>query len=99
MKVIVIGCTHAGTAAVNQILASNPDTEVTIYERNDNVSFLSCGIALYLGGQVADPQGLFYSSPEQLAKLGATVHMQHDVTDVNTDKHEITVTDLKTGHH
>lgn len=97
MKVIVIGCTHAGTAAVNQILASNPDTEVTIYERNDNVSFLSCGIALYLGGQVADPQGLFYSSPEQLAKLGATVHMQHDVTDVNTDKHEITVTDLKTG--
>ena len=97
MKVIVIGCTHAGTAAVNQILASNPDTEVTIYERNDNVSFLSCGIALYLGGQVADPQGLFYSSPEQLAKLGATVHMQHDVTDVDTENHEITVTDLKTG--
>ncbi|MCT4456810.1 NADH oxidase [Lactiplantibacillus paraplantarum] len=97
MKVIVIGCTHAGTAAVNQILASNPDTEVTIYERNDNVSFLSCGIALYLGGQVADPQGLFYSSPEQLAELGATVHMQHDVTDVDTENHEITVTDLKTG--
>ncbi|ALO05345.1 FAD-dependent oxidoreductase [Lactiplantibacillus paraplantarum] len=97
MKVIVIGCTHAGTAAVNQILSSNPDTEVTIYERNDNVSFLSCGIALYLGGQVADPQGLFYSSPEQLAELGATVHMQHDVTDVDTENHEITVTDLKTG--
>ncbi|MDV0431027.1 FAD-dependent oxidoreductase [Lactiplantibacillus sp. DA1] len=97
MKVIVIGCTHAGTAAVNQILASNPDTEVTIYERNDNVSFLSCGIALYLGGQVADPKGLFYSSPEQLAELGATVHMQHDVTDVDTENHEITVTDLKTG--
>ena len=30
MKVIVIGCTHAGTAAVNQILASNPDTEVIL---------------------------------------------------------------------
>ena len=46
MKVIVIGCTHAGTAAVNQILASNPDTEVTIYERNDNVSFLSSHFTL-----------------------------------------------------
>ncbi|WP_048001056.1 FAD-dependent oxidoreductase [Lactiplantibacillus herbarum] len=97
MKVVVIGCTHAGTAAVNQILASNPDTEVTIYERNDNVSFLSCGIALYLGGEVADPQGLFYSSPEQLSKLGANVQMEHDVTNVDTDKHEVTVTDLKTG--
>lgn len=97
MKVIVIGCTHAGTAAVNQILASTPDTEVTIYERNDNVSFLSCGIALYLGGQVADPQGLFYSDPEKLAELGATVHMQHDVTDVDTAEHNITVKDLVSG--
>lgn len=97
MKVIVIGCTHAGTAAVNQIFASNPDTEVTIYERNDNVSFLSCGIALYLGGQVADPQGLFYSSPEKLAELGATVQMEHDVTNIDTDQHTVTVKDLASG--
>lgn len=97
MKVIVIGCTHAGTAAVKQILATDPATEVTIYERNDNVSFLSCGIALYLGGQVADPQGLFYSSPDELAKLGATVHMQHDVTDIDPKAHTVTVTDLQSG--
>ncbi|RRK10251.1 NADH oxidase [Lactiplantibacillus garii] len=97
MKVIVIGCTHAGTAAVKQILATDPSTEVTIYERNDNVSFLSCGIALYLGGQVADPQGLFYASPEQLAELGATVNMQHDVTAIDAQNHQITVTDLKSG--
>ncbi|AVK63990.1 NADH oxidase [Lactobacillus sp. CBA3606] len=97
MKVIVIGCTHAGTAAVNQILASNPETDVTIYEKNDNVSFLSCGIALYLGGQVADPQGLFYSSPEKLAELGATVKMQHDVTAVDVTAHTVTVTDLASG--
>ena len=77
MKVIVIGCTHAGTAAVNQIYATDPDTQVTVYERNDNTSFLSCGIALYLGGEVKDPQGLFYSSPETLAKLGANVKMFH----------------------
>ncbi|AVK61419.1 NADH oxidase [Lactobacillus sp. CBA3605] len=97
MKVIVIGCTHAGTAAVNQILASNPETDVTIYEKNDNVSFLSCGIALYLGGQVADSQGLFYSSPEKLAELGATVKMQHDVTAVDAKAHTVTVTDLVSG--
>lgn len=97
MKVIVIGCTHAGTATVNQILASDPTTEVTVYERNDNVSFLSCGIALYLGGEVKDPQGLFYSSPEKLAELGATVHMQHDVTDIDTTAHTVTVKDLVSG--
>ena len=46
MKVIVVGCTHAGTSAVKTILKENPGTELTVYERNDNVSFLSCGIAL-----------------------------------------------------
>lgn len=97
MKVIIVGCTHAGTAAANQILAAHPDTEVAIYERNDNLSFLSCGIALYLGGEVKDPQGLFYSSPETLAKLGADVHMQHDVTAIDPAKREISVTDLVTG--
>ena len=75
MKVIVVGCTHAGTSAVKTILKENPGTELTVYERNDNVSFLSCGIALYVGGVVKDPQGLFYSNPEELASLGANVNM------------------------
>ena len=52
MKIVVIGCTHAGTAAVKTILKENPDAEVTVFERNDNISFLSCGIALYVGGVV-----------------------------------------------
>ncbi|MEO2518662.1 NADH oxidase, partial [Enterococcus avium] len=55
MKVVVVGCTHAGTAAVKNILTNHPDAEVTVFERNDNVSFLSCGIALYVGGVVKDP--------------------------------------------
>ena len=35
MKVVVVGCTHAGTAAVKTILNDNPGTEVVVYERND----------------------------------------------------------------
>lgn len=97
MKVIVIGCTHAGTAAVKTILADHPDAQVKVYERNDNVSFLSCGIALYVGGVIKDPQGLFYSSPEELKKLGADVHMQHDVLEVDLAQKAIRVKDLISG--
>ena len=39
MKVVVIGCTHAGTAAVKSILKNHPEAEVTVYERNDNIYF------------------------------------------------------------
>ena len=95
MKVAVIGCTHAGTFAIKTILAEHPDAEVTVYEKNDNISFLSCGIALYLGGHVKDPQGLFYSSPDELKKLGASVKMNHEVTNVDPASKTIEVTDLK----
>ncbi|CZQ91532.1 pyridine nucleotide disulphide reductase class-i signature [Trichococcus palustris] len=97
MKVIVVGCTHAGTSAVKTILKENPGMEVTVYERNDNVSFLSCGIALYVGGVVKDPQGLFYSNPEELASLGANVNMQHDVTNIDTAAKTVAVKNLVTG--
>lgn len=58
---------------------------------------LSCGIALYVGGVVKDPAGLFYSNPEELSSLGATVKMEHDVTDVDTENKTVTAKDLKTG--
>lgn len=96
MKVTVVGCTHAGTFAIKQILAENPDAEVTVYEKNDVISFLSCGIALYLGGKVADPQGLFYSSPKELAELGANVQMGHNVLNIDPESKTVTVEDMST---
>ena len=36
MKVVVVGCTHAGTAAVVNIKENYPDSEVVIYEKNNN---------------------------------------------------------------
>lgn len=97
MKVVVVGCTHAGTAAIVNLKKLNPDAEVTVFERNDNISFLSCGIALYVGGVVKDPQGLFYSSPQALAELGVTTHMRHNVKDVNINDKKVIVENLETG--
>ena len=96
MKVVVVGCTHAGTASVKTILNDHPEAEVVVYERNDNVSFLSCGIALYVGGVVKDPQGLFYSSPEELSSLGAKVNMEHDVLEADLNAKTLRVKNLKT---
>ncbi|MGL5648654.1 MAG: FAD-dependent oxidoreductase [Clostridium sp.] len=97
MKVVVVGCTHAGTAAINNIKALYPESEVTVYERNDNISFLSCGIALHVADVVKDPKGLFYSSPAKLAEMGVVTKMQHDVTNVDIANKKVTVKNLLTG--
>jgi len=98
IKVVVIGCTHAGTAFITtakRLYGSN--VKITTYERNDTVSFLSCGIALHVGGIVKDPMKLFYSSPKVLSDLGAEMKMRHEVVDVNIEEKYVVVRNLKTG--
>lgn len=97
MKTIIVGCTHAGTAAAINAKKLYSDVDITVYEKNDNISFLSCGIALYIEGVVKDKNGLFYSSPEQLEKMGIKTKMKHEVVDVDVINHKIKVKNLVTN--
>ena len=94
MKIVVIGCTHAGTAAVVNLKELYPDSQITIYEKNDNVSFLSCGIALSIGDVVTNPEKLFYNSPENLASQGVITNMKHEVLDIDFNNKKISVKNL-----
>ena len=85
MKILVVGCTHAGTAAVVNLKELHPESEITIYEKNDNISFLSCGIALNVGKVIESTESLFYNSPENLAKSGVVTKMKHEVLDIDFD--------------
>lgn len=97
MKVIIVGCTHAGTAAASNIKSNFPQSEVTVYEKNDNISFLSCGIALHVADVVKDPKGLFYSSPEKLEEMGIKSRMLHEVTNIDVNAKTVSVKNLVTG--
>ncbi|MDN6037298.1 MAG: FAD-dependent oxidoreductase [Lacticaseibacillus paracasei] len=100
MKVVVVGCTHAGTAAVRELLMKHPETEVDVFERREDISFLSCGIALYLEGTVGRLEDMFYATPASLEALGphVHVHLQHDVLSIDAADHRILAENLKTGN-
>ncbi len=72
-RIVVIGANHAGTAAINTILDNYKDKEVTIFDSNNNISFLGCGMALWIGNQITSPDGLFYCSKEIFEQKGAKV--------------------------
>jgi len=97
MKVIVLGTNHAGTTAVRTLKRLDPNVEVVTYDRNDVISFLGCGIALWVKGEFNSPEGLFYANPEILKNEGIKVNMNHDVLSVDNNKKEITVRNLQTG--
>lgn len=85
-KIVVVGANHAGTAAINTILTNYPGHEVVVYDKNSNISFLGCGMALWIGKQIAGSDGLFYSSKEKLEHNGAKVHMETDIRTIDYDK-------------
>lgn len=97
MKVVVVGCTHTGTAAIAKINELYDDVELNVYEMNDTVSFLSCGIAMCVDKTVEDINSFFYSSPEALRELGINMFMKHKVTNIDFDKKEVEVSNLITG--
>src|SRR5699024_7536152 len=61
-----------------------------------NISFLSCGIALYLGHKVKHLEDMFYADPKDLEKLGAKVYMKHDVLKIDSKNKTIMCEDMKT---
>ena len=94
MKIVIVGCTHAGTAAVVNLKELHPESEITVYEKNDNLSFLSCGIALNVGGVIKETKNLFYNSPENLAKMGVVTNMKHEVLNIDFENKTLKVKNL-----
>lgn len=90
-KIVVIGANHAGTACINTMLDNfGNENEVVVFDQNSNISFLGCGMALWIGKQIDGPEGLFYSDKEKLEAKGAKVYMESPVLSVNYDKKEVT---------
>ncbi len=95
-KIIVVGANHAGTACINTILDNYKEHEVVVYDRNNNISFLGCGMALWIGQQISGSDGLFYATKEGLEQKGAKIHMEADITSIDFDK-KIVYGTLKDG--
>lgn len=92
-KIVFVGANHAGTAAINTVLDNYKEHEVVVFDRNSNISFLGCGMALWIGNVIDGPEGLFYSSKEKMEAKGATVHMETEIEDIDFDNKTIIAKD------
>ncbi len=85
-KIVLVGANHAGTSCINTILDNYSGNEVTVFDSNSNISFLGCGMALWIGKQIDGPEGLFYSNKELLESKGAKIYMETPVENIDFDK-------------
>ncbi|KRM69664.1 NADH peroxidase [Ligilactobacillus salivarius DSM 20555 = ATCC 11741] len=97
MKVIVVGSSHGGYEAVEGLLKDYPDAEIQWYEQGDFLSFLSCGMQLFLEGKVDSADKVRYMTPEAIRSRGVSLFEQTQVIALHSADHEIEVKDLQTG--
>lgn len=88
-KTVIVGTNHAGIAAANTLLDNFPDQEVVMIDRNNNLSYLGCGTALWVGRQIDSYENLFYTKREDFENKGARISMETTVDRIDYDKKEV----------
>ena len=73
MKVIVLGSSHGGYEAVEELLLTHPKAEVQWYEKGDFISFMGWGTQMYLEGVVKDVNSIRYMTAEEMEQRGVRV--------------------------
>ncbi len=97
MRIVVIGAVAAGTSAAAKARRNDDHAEITIYEKDKDISYSGCGLPYYIGGEVEDLEEL---TPRDSAffkkKYNIDIFTQHEVVGINTDKKQLTVKNMRT---
>lgn len=92
MKIVIIGTNHAGIATANTLLDNYPGHEITMIDRNSNMSYLGCGTALWVGRQIDQPNELFYARPDDFEAKGAKVLTETEVSSIDFEHKKVYAT-------
>lgn len=91
-KVVIVGASHGGHQSILELLKRYEDVDIKLFEAGDFVSFMSCGMELYLEDSVTDVNDVRNFRPEDFASNeNVQILNNHEVTKINTDKKTVTV--------
>lgn len=96
-KVVVVGGVAGGATVASQLRRLDQECDITIYEKDRDISFANCGLPYHIGGEVARREQLIAATPESFGKKDVRAHTYHEVISVNTVENTITVKNVKTG--
>jgi NADPH-dependent 2,4-dienoyl-CoA reductase/sulfur reductase-like enzyme/rhodanese-related sulfurtransferase len=77
---VVVGGVAGGMSCAARARRLDEDAEIVVLERGPHVSFASCGLPYYVGGEIVDRDRLLVQTPESLrASLALDVRTGHEV--------------------
>uniref|UniRef100_UPI00356B590C FAD-dependent oxidoreductase n=1 Tax=Ilyobacter sp. TaxID=3100343 RepID=UPI00356B590C len=98
MKIVIIGSVAAGTSVAAKARRNNEECEITVYERDSDISYSGCGLPYYIGDETIERDVLTPRNDKWFEKrFNMSLKTGHEVLSVDKDKKTLIVKDLATG--
>lgn len=92
VKVIIVGASHGGHQSILELLSRYGDNvDITLFEAGDFISFMSCGMELYLEDQVTDVTDVRNFRPENFPQSNVNILNNHEVKTIDPKAKTVTV--------
>ncbi len=92
MKIIIIGAVAAGTSAGAKARRNDETAQITIYDKDNFISYSGCGLPYYIGESDMDINELTPRDPAFFkSKYNIDVFTNHEVIDIDTTNKKVTV--------
>ncbi|HAB60405.1 MAG TPA: CoA-disulfide reductase, partial [Lachnospiraceae bacterium] len=95
MKIIIVGGIAAGMSAAAKFRRMDKEASITIYEKENYISFGACGLPYYVGDYFNDHERMLVRTPEQAISSGINVQVKHEVIQVDTEEKRVLVKKLE----
>lgn len=87
MKIVIIGGVAAGTSAAAKARRNSEEDEIIILEQGGDISYSSCGLPYYIGGEVSSRGELTPRDVDFFKKrYNIDVKIKHEVLNIEPDK-------------
>ena len=97
-KILIVGGVAAGATAAAKARRLSPDAQITLLEAGPDISFASCGLPYYIGGDIKSRSKLILQSPESFnEQYNVDVHTHTMVTIIDRETKVVTARDVRSG--
>ncbi|MGL1930998.1 MAG: FAD-dependent oxidoreductase [Desulfotalea sp.] len=103
-RVLIIGAVALGPKVACRLRRMDPDAEITVLDRDRLISYGGCGIPYYIGGDVADIEGLQSTQAHTIRDSkffedvkGVTIRTEVEALEILRKEKQVRVRDNKTN--
>ena len=92
-KIVVIGGGAAGAKAASKAKRLNPNNQVELYTRTNEIAYSLCGLPYFIEGSVKKIDDLIIRTPEEFEKNGISTFLNHEAQKIIPEKNCILIND------